>query len=1062
MRGGARRVKLPLMYFRSIIKVGEWIGAVLAGLALVLGGCAWLLSRGPLSLDWLAPYVATTFSQAETGMTAQVDHTFVRLGEGPSLEIIASGLHLRRADGGAELALPEVGLSLSPQAALHGMIAPTRIVLHGARLRLLRSADGSFHIGIAGEQLTNDDWAETLLRELAHPPNRHSPFGYLNEIRVINAALTVADKKLGVTWEAQRLDAALRRGGEGFAGDLALVAYRGGHTAQLHGDFQFEAATSRLRTELSFDDLRPSLYAAAVPALAPFAAFDLPLGGQISMTLDAGARRVVDFWCDLQLGQGRIVNDRFEGGALQIIKGSLRAVYDPTTERLDLERFKADLNAPGGPKLEFAGTIFHFDPLATTPLNFSGRGQVSDLSDGDLIKLWPEQVSIHAREWIVKHLLQGVITRAEIAVGGTVTLGSPAGLVAKLDKLDGNLSYRDVAVQYFPPLAPVRNIDGTAHFNRKEFDVSPNGGIDRDVKVTAGRILLTKLDTDDEEATIDVKLAGSLSTILDELNAKPLRYAHALGVNPAGVKGAAEGEVHFHLPMKKNLRFAQVDYSGKGTLNGVSIDKILFGRDIAEGAFRLTVERGSLDLDGTGKLDGVPVTLDWKENFAGDPTRTLYRLVGTFDEAARHKLGVDWLPKMIAGPVGIDLTFRRHRNNFAESDVTLDLTNTALTIDKLGWRKTAGTPATSHLIILSRNELSTRISNLSIHGGGLDARMDMTLTGGDIDARIAHVDLYRLTVGKTDISGMVSRRADGGWAVDVRGKSFDASRLIDDMQKTTPDTERGPSLSIDANLDRMLLSPDRYVDRVHAKLYSDGVHWQTAQVDAVPAPGKKLALRLGGAAGDRNFTLVSDDLGAVLKLLDISTKVEGGNLTVTARAEDIGSRRILRGKFDGENYRLVDAPAFAKLLSLASFTGPASLMGGKGIPFSRMQADFVLDDGTVDLRNARAYGEAIGINASGQFDYRHNKLDMSGTLVPAYLLNSLLGNIPVLGDLLLGGRGEGIFAAKFRVAGSTTDPGISVNPLSALAPGFLRGLFLFDAGNPNQDNAKSTTVPKGG
>src|SRR6185437_13275157 len=132
-----------------------------------------------------------------------------------------------------------------------------------------------------------------------------------------------------------------------------------------------------------------------------------------------------------------------------------------------------------------------------------------------------------------------------------------------------------------------------------------------------------------------------------------------------------------------------------------------------------------------------------------------------------------------------------------------------------------------------------------------------------------------------------------------------------------------------------------------------------------------------------------------------------------------------------------DAPAFAKLLSLASFTGPASLMGGKGIPFSRMQADFVLDDGTVDLRNARAYGEAIGINASGQFDYRHNKLDMSGTLVPAYLLNSLLG-----------GRGEGIFAAKFRVAGSTTDPGISVNPLSALAPGFLRGLFLFDAGNP--------------
>jgi len=1062
LRGGARRVKLPPMFFRGAIKIAEWVGAVLGGLALVLGAAGWLLSRGPLSLDWLAPYVASTFSQSDAGLVAQVDHTFVRLGEGPSLEIIARGLHLRRSDGRAELTLPEVGLSLSPQAALLGEIAPTRIVFHEPQLHLLRSADGSFHLGLANEQPGSGDWIEGMLRELSRPPNRNGPFGYLSEVRVIDAALTVDDRKLDVTWQAQRFDAALRRGGEGFSGDIALVAERGGHNAQLHGDFQFEAASHRLRTELSFDDLRPSLYAAAAPALAPFAAFDLPLGGQISMTLDAEARRVVDFWCDLQLGQGRIVNDRFAGGALQIVNGSLRAVYDPTTERLDLERFKAALNGSGGPRVEFAGTIFHFDPLATTPLDFSGRGQVFDLSYDDLIKLWPEQASIHAREWIVKHMIQGDVTRAEITVGGTVTLGSSAGLVAQLDKVDGNLAFRDVAIQYFPPLSPVRNIDGIAHFNRKEFDVLPTGGVDRDVKVTAGRIMLTKLDTDDEEATVDVKLTGPLSTILDELNTKPLRYAHALGVEPAGVKGAAEGDVHFHLPMKKNLRFAQVEYSGHGTLSDVSIAKILFGRDLSDGAMKLTVQRGALDIDGTGKLDGVPVKLDWKENFAGDPIRTRYGLKGTFDDASRRQLGIAWLPEMISGPIGVDLAFQRQRNNFADSDVTLDLTGATLTVDKLGWKKPAGTPASAHLVISARNEMSARINDFTLHGGGLDAHMDLTLTGGETDAKIDHVDLYRLTVGKTDISGVVSRRAAGGWDVQIRGKNFDASRLVDDMQKATPGAEREPPLFIAADLDRMMLSPDRYVDRVHARMYSDGLHWQSALVDTVPAPGKKLSLRLGGPIGDRNFTLSSDDLGAVLRLVDISSKVEGGDLTVTARAEDNGAKRILRGKFSGDNYRLVDAPAFAKLLSVASFTGAAALMGGQGIPFSRMQGDFVLDDGTVDLRNARAYGEAIGINASGQFDYRHNKLDMSGTLVPAYLLNSLLGNIPVLGDLLLGGHGEGIFAAKFRVAGSASDPGISVNPLSALAPGFLRGLFLFDAGNPNQDNAKSTAAPKGG
>jgi hypothetical protein len=46
---------------------------------------------------------------------------------------------------------------------------------------------------------------------------------------------------------------------------------------------------------------------------------------------------------------------------------------------------------------------------------------------------------------------------------------------------------------------------------------------------------------------------------------------------------------------------------------------------------------------------------------------------------------------------------------------------------------------------------------------------------------------------------------------------------------------------------------------------------------------------------------------------------------------------------------------------------------------------------------------------------------------------------------LLGGKGEGIFAANFKIAGPVSNARISVNPLSALAPGALRKLFLFEA-----------------
>ena len=49
-----------------------------------------------------------------------------------------------------------------------------------------------------------------------------------------------------------------------------------------------------------------------------------------------------------------------------------------------------------------------------------------------------------------------------------------------------------------------------------------------------------------------------------------------------------------------------------------------------------------------------------------------------------------------------------------------------------------------------------------------------------------------------------------------------------------------------------------------------------------------------------------------------------------------------------------------------------------------------------------------------------------------------LGAIPILGELLIGRKGEGVFAFTYRVGGTLGKPKVSVNLLSALAPGFLR------------------------
>ncbi|MDH3596031.1 MAG: hypothetical protein OEM93_14410, partial [Rhodospirillales bacterium] len=82
-------------------------------------------------------------------------------------------------------------------------------------------------------------------------------------------------------------------------------------------------------------------------------------------------------------------------------------------------------------------------------------------------------------------------------------------------------------------------------------------------------------------------------------------------------------------------------------------------------------------------------------------------------------------------------------------------------------------------------------------------------------------------------------------------------------------------------------------------------------------------------------------------------------------------------------------------------------------------------------------------------------LDLEGTIVPAYTFNRILGAIPILGRILTGGEGEGLFAFTYEMKGALDDPEVSVNPLSALAPGFLRGLF------GGIDGDEATVYPEG-
>jgi hypothetical protein len=71
----------------------------------------------------------------------------------------------------------------------------------------------------------------------------------------------------------------------------------------------------------------------------------------------------------------------------------------------------------------------------------------------------------------------------------------------------------------------------------------------------------------------------------------------------------------------------------------------------------------------------------------------------------------------------------------------------------------------------------------------------------------------------------------------------------------------------------------------------------------------------------------------------------------------------------------------------------------------------------------------------------------------------MLTDVPLIGDLLTGGKGEGMFGLTYALKGPRQNPQFLFNPVSAIAPGIFRRLFDIGGGGVAADGTKAKPRP---
>jgi hypothetical protein len=282
--------------------------------------------------------------------------------------------------------------------------------------------------------------------------------------------------------------------------------------------------------------------------------------------------------------------------------------------------------------------------------------------------------------------------------------------------------------------------------------------------------------------------------------------------------------------------------------------------------------------------------------------------------------------------------------------------------------------------------------------------------------------------------------------MEAEGALFDATPFLPQGRSTTearaPVAKSGASLDLRVKAEKLLLREDSVVSGAAIRVVMlDGKldRWLVSGRD--PGGGALSASMTPADRGaQRDILLQSQDVGFALRALIGKNPIQGGEGRISGQWSPKDRVGVLQMRV--EDFKIVDLPLAAKLFSsVASLQGLSNLVSNEGLAFSSLDGAFRIENDIVRLRDAQAVGGSIGITASGVYNMKTHAIEADGVLVPAYRLNSALGEIPGIGRLFTSRKGEGVFGFTYAIRGDVERARIAVNPLSAFAPGIFRRVF---------------------
>ena len=1075
------RTKIP----RALV-----IGACVL-VALPFAGTAALLGRlalGPLDITPLVrPFLPITLIKGAHGRPpavslrlahAELHWNTLRAGMGSPIVLALRDLSFIAPDNTAPNTVHEADVTLDPLALLHGGIKLRTISIKGVHLALRRAHDGSVGFDLDLPATTQPHQSAGL-----------QTYG-LEEARIEDATISMDDRLTGTRWLASDIGVTLHLHtighGTGVTGDVRLsIASQNTPNARLvlnaHG------APANNNQQIAWHINTNTLNLAAFASLSPeLARINLPL----SITADALfipstkaawlLPSTLDLTAHLGAGQVEAGGSHYEvdHGTANIALHLDQSRTQGTPARITIPSIDLFLRNPATPN----------DATRALSLNVSGSVEASDLVEPgrisaklsatiphvafeDLTYYWPSLAAKGGKKWVSENITAGNATN----LATTLELDSSTGWAGlKLSSIQGGIDATGLTIHWLRPITPLQGLDArldivspdklSIHFDHGYQLVDRTGknvgqsGTGR-IEAGPGSMDIVGLTQKDQTGIIETDLRGPLQDVMALLAEPRLRLLSRHPLTLTRPRGTAMLHLGLSLPLISRVTINDMTIQSHAEVTHASIGNVVAGRDVANARFGLDVTTDGLALSGHGVIGGLPSELTYDMDFRSLPPDAVAEKAHlttriTPDTALAAGIATG---EHFDGSADLAVNYQQLANHTGTVGLNLDLNHADIHIPM--WHKTTGQAAQASATLMLDKGQITNVDRLEASGPDMRVTGKAQLRAGHAPELI--ISSFKIARSSGHARLVLPQNSSGNMIhVGVYADTLDLSPLVDGDEREHPAPEAkkpahyhvpeaatgklhgppGTAWAIDLSAEQLWYSKNKQPLRtVQAYFEDNGLRLEKMRFAMQGPVHASMSLMPTGA--NRTLHAHIPDMGAFLAAFGILPDVKGGQARLDGTFDDTLPAAPFSGRLSVTPFTLKKAPTTLQVARNISLYGWLNAQDANDFAVTHMNIPVTFEDGVLEIHDGTTGNAALGATLEGRVNLDRNSIDLNGTVVPIFALNTLPGKLPGIGRLFSPEKNGGLLAITFGITGKLEDPTLHINPYSILLPGALREMF---------------------